>query len=173
MSQVDNTQHLQHIHMGDDLPGYRRSEVQQEAEIALRDIISCNSRFVPYDDETGAAFTGPFSVALSPQSDHLSLVVQTAETKVHLAEYTLSIKPFRSLIRDYFIVCDSYFDAIRMGDTHRVEAIDMGRRGIHNEASELLRDLMEGKISMDIDTARRLFTLITVFYARLGSHSHG
>ena len=78
--------------------------------------------------------------------------------------HILSLSPFRTLIKDYFMICDSYYQAIRTATPDKIEAIDMGRRGLHNEGSELLRERLDGKIEIDLDTARRLFTLICALH---------
>ena len=78
----------------------------------------------------------------------------------------MSLTPFRRLVKDYFTVCETYFEAIKTASPSRIEAIDMGRRGLHNEGSELLRERLDGKIGIDFDTARRLFTLICVLHIR-------
>ena len=80
--------------------------------------------------------------------------------------HLLSLTPFRRVIRDYEMICESYYNAIRTASPSQIEAIDMGRRGIHNEGSETLQDRLKGKISIDFDTARRLFTLVCVLYWR-------
>ena len=80
--------------------------------------------------------------------------------------HLLSLTPFRSAIKDYFMVCDSYYAAIRNASPTQIEALDMGRRGLHNEGSELLRERLAGKVAVDFDTARRLFTLICALYRR-------
>ena len=76
----------------------------------------------------------------------------------------LSLTPFKKIIKDYFLICESYYDAIRSSTPNQIEAIDMGRRGIHNEGSQILNDRLDGKIDIDFDTARRLFTLICVLH---------
>jgi uncharacterized protein (UPF0262 family) len=78
----------------------------------------------------------------------------------------IALGPFRRVVKDYFLVCDSYHEAIRSGSPSRIEAIDMGRRGLHNEGSQLLKDRLDGKIEIDFDTARRLFTLLSVLHWR-------
>jgi uncharacterized protein (UPF0262 family) len=78
----------------------------------------------------------------------------------------LALTPFRRVIKDYFTVCESYYAAIRRASPSQIEAIDMGRRGLHNEGSELLRERLNGKIELDTNTARRLFTLICVLHIR-------
>ena len=81
-----------------------------------------------------------------------------------MVAHHLSLTPFRRLVKDYFLICDSYYQAIRTATPSQIEAIDMGRRGLHNEGSELLMERLKDKIAVDFDTARRLFTLITVLH---------
>jgi uncharacterized protein (UPF0262 family) len=81
-------------------------------------------------------------------------------------KHVLSLTPFRKVVKDYFLICESYFQAIRSGSPSRIEAIDMGRRGLHNEGSQILQDRLAGKVEVDFDTARRLFTLICVLHWR-------
>ena len=83
-----------------------------------------------------------------------------------LVEVALSLAPFRRIVKDYFTVCESYFEAIKTASPSRIESIDMGRRGLHNEGSDLLRERLEDRIETDFDTARRLFTLICVLHIR-------
>ena len=82
--------------------------------------------------------------------------------------FRLAMTPFRRIIREYFAICDSYYEAIRSASPSQIEAIDMGRRGVHNEGSELLRERLDGKIEIDMQTARRLFTLICVLHLKEG-----
>ena len=83
-----------------------------------------------------------------------------------VATHILSLTPFRRIIKDYFLICESYYEAIRSSTPSQIEAIDMGRRGIHNDGSQTLMDRLSGKIKVDFDTARRLFTLVCVLYWR-------
>lgn len=90
----------------------------------------------------------------------------TTETGTGVATHILSLTPFRRIVKDYFMICESYYQAIRSSTPSQIEAIDMGRRGIHNEGSQTLMDRLSGKIKLDFDTARRLFTLVCVLYWR-------
>ena len=81
-------------------------------------------------------------------------------------EIVLATRPFRRVVKDYFMICDSYFQAIKGATPSRIEAIDMARRGLHNEGSEILREALEGRVEIDHDTARRLFTLVCVLHIR-------
>jgi uncharacterized protein (UPF0262 family) len=110
-------------------------------------------------------FCGPYQVELSLREANLVFTVEHPAGGER-AEITLSMRPFRRLIKDYFMICESYFQAIRSATPSRIEAIDMGRRGLHNEGAEKLADALEGKIKVDGETARRLFTLVCVLHVR-------
>ena len=132
-------------------------EVEQEREVAIADLLEANT-FHPQGGEGG-----PYALRLSREDNRLVLEVSgPGYTHAH----GLSLTPFRGIIRDYFMVCDSYFDAVRGASPQQIEALDMGRRGLHNEGSELLRERLAGKIETDLDTARRLFTLICALHRR-------
>ena len=133
------------------------SEAEHEREVAIFDLLEENS-FSPND-----APDGPYDLALSLVDGRLAFDIGAdGFEKRHL----LSMSPFRGIIKDYFLVCASYFDAIR-GATHgQIEAMDMGRRGLHNEGSERLRERLAGKVELDHATARRLFTLICALHVR-------
>jgi uncharacterized protein (UPF0262 family) len=110
-------------------------------------------------------FGGPYLVELSLRDANLIFSVQAAHG-ADQAEVVLSVRPFRRLIKDYFLICNSYFEAIKNASPSRIEAIDMGRRGLHNEGAEKLADALAGKVRLDDETARRLFTLICVLHVR-------
>ncbi|MBW3559354.1 MAG: UPF0262 family protein [Proteobacteria bacterium] len=132
-------------------------EVEQEREIAIADLLEANS-FAPAGGEGG-----PYRLRIAREDNRLVLEVSgPGYNRAH----GLSLTPFRGVIRDYFMVCDSYFDAVRGSSPQQIEALDMGRRGLHNEGSELLRERLAGKIDTDHDTARRLFTLICALHRR-------
>lgn len=132
-------------------------EVEQEREVAIADLLEDN-RFHP-----AGAEGGPYALHLAREDNRLVLDVSgPAYRRAH----GLSLTPFRGIIRDYFMVCDSYFDAVRGSSPQQIEALDMGRRGLHNEGSELLRERLAGKIDTDLETARRLFTLICALHRR-------
>ena len=109
-------------------------------------------------------FAGPYRVALSLREANLIFTVDD-ETGGSAAR-SLSMRPFRRLIKDYFLICESYFQAIRSATPSRIEAIDMGRRGLHNEGAEKLADVLADRIKVDGETARRLFTLVCVLHIR-------
>ena len=132
-------------------------DVEHERQVAIFDILEENS-FQP-----DGAERGPYRLKISLQDGRLALdVAGPAFERRHL----LSMTPFKSIIRDYFLICESYYDAIRHAAPSQIEAVDMGRRGLHNEGSEKLRERLEGKIALDLDTARRLFTLICALQRR-------
>ncbi len=133
------------------------SEAEHEREVAIFDLLEENS-FSPVD-----APDGPYDLALSLVDGRLAFDIGAEGfQKRHL----LSMSPLRGIIKDYFLVCESYFDAIR-GATHsQIEAMDMGRRGLHNDGSERLRERLAGKVELDHATARRLFTLICALHVR-------
>ena len=109
--------------------------------------------------------SGPYDVALSVEENRLVFRIQTA-CGDDLPMLVLSLKPYKRLVKDYFMIVRSYDEAMREGKPSRIEAIDMGRRGLHNEGAEGLQERLADKIEMDFDTARRLFTLICVLHAQ-------
>jgi uncharacterized protein (UPF0262 family) len=133
--------------------GRGNPDQEHERAVAIYDIIEANSFAVP--DQNG----GPYALHLSLLDKKLCFEIRTADGQPVMT-HVLSLTPFRRVIRDYEIVCDSYYKAIRSASPAQIEAIDMGRRGLHNEAAELLVQRLEGKVVIDFDTARRLFTLI-------------
>lgn len=137
-----------------DLPGY----VVHDRETALRDLAE-DSCFHPE-----GAGEGPFTLEISIEDSRLVLRMQDAGG-ADLPMLVLSVRPYKRLIQDYFIIVNSFERAQREGHTMRLEAIDMGRRGLHNEGASLLMERLTGKIEMDHPTARRLFTLICVLHA--------
>jgi len=126
-----------------------------EWRIAIFDLVEEN-RFAPARVQA----TGPFALHVSIVGNYIVLDVRNPETYAPVAAHYLSLTPFRRLIRDYFRIRDSYYDAIKTGSTYQIETVDMARRGLHNEAAELLRTRLDNKLEMDLNTARRLFTLI-------------
>ena len=126
--------------------------VEAERRSAIRDLLADN-RFAP------GGRPGLYSLRLSLADRRLVFDVADADG-TPLARHILSVTPLRRLVRDYFIICESYYEAVRNGAPARIEAIDMGRRGMHNEGAEVLAARLAGKIELDFDTARRLFTLV-------------
>lgn len=133
------------------------ANVDHEREVAIFDLLEENTFEI--DGHEG----GPYRLDLSVADDRLVLAVGDADAAAVIT-HVLSLSPFRRIIRDYFAVCESYYQAIRTAPPSRIQAIDMGRRGLHDEGSRLLSDRLEGKIKVDHDTARRLFTLICALH---------
>ena len=132
-------------------------DVEHERAIAIYDLIEDNC-FAPLGHNGG-----PYCLTLQLIGNRLIFDIRTEDGQPVAAPH-LSLTPFRRLVKDYFLVCDSYYQAIRTATPSRIEAIDMGRRGLHNEGSELLMAELKDKIAVDFDTARRLFTLIAVLH---------
>lgn len=143
----------------DDSIGRSTPDVEHERAVAIFDLVEENT-FEPLGHAGG-----PYCLKLSLVDSKLVLGI-TTESGDDVATHILSLTPFRRIIKDYFMICESYYDAIRSSTPSRIEAIDMGRRGIHNEGSQTLTDRLGGKIRIDFDTARRLFTLVCVLYWR-------
>lgn len=137
-------------------------EIEQERRIAIFDLLEKNLFSLPGRDGE-APPVGPFRLTLSIREGRLAFEVANAAGE-HLAAFYLSLSPLRQVIRDYFQICESYYDAVKHLPPSQIEAIDMGRRGIHNEGSRVLMERLEGKIVTNMETARRLFTLICVLH---------
>jgi len=142
---------------------WRSADVEQERRIAIFDLIEGNS-FRPLREQADG-YAGPYRIALSVEEGRLAIQMKR-EDDSHLETLILSLGRFRRPIRDYFAICDSYYQAIRASTPAQIETVDMARRGIHNDAAQLLQERLEGKIEVDFDTARRLFTLICVLHIR-------
>ena len=144
--------------------GRASNEIEHERAIAIYDLVEENC-FQPLQqsDNESADFHGPYRLNLSLQEARLVFEV-LFESSAPLATHILSLTPFRKIVKDYYMVCDSYYAAIKTATPSQIEVIDMGRRGLHNEGSQLLQDRLAGKIEMDFDTARRLFTLVCVLH---------
>ena len=137
----------------------RAAHVEHERKVAVYDLLEDN-HFAPVGDDRG-----PYTLHLGIESNRLVFDIRT-EGGDKLDRFTLPLNSFRKIVKDYFIVCESYFEAIKTAPPSRIEALDMGRRGLHNEGSDILRDRLEGKVDIDKRTARRLFTLICVLHIR-------
>jgi uncharacterized protein (UPF0262 family) len=137
---------------------WRNADVEQERRIAIFDLLEDN-HFAPTGHE------GPFRILLRVEDNRLAIDLKDEEGR-DLESIRLGLARFRRPIRDYFAICDSYFKAIRSDTPRGIEAVDMARRGLHNDAAELLRECLADKIEMDFDTARRLFTLICVLHIK-------
>jgi uncharacterized protein (UPF0262 family) len=157
MAPNSKTQRLQSIELDEDSLSAASRDQEQERQIAIFDLLEANF-FAPE-----GAGEGPYELRMGLVENRLVLDVRGPEYE---RRHILSLSPFRSMVRDYFLICESYYQAIRNATPAQIEALDMGRRGLHNEASELLRERLKGKIDTDFDTARRLFTLICALHWR-------
>lgn len=137
----------------------RTREIEQERDIAIYDLLESNS-FAPQGSNGG-----PYKLVLGVEENRLIFDIQLEDSTQH-GKIMLSLTPFRRVIKDYFLICESYYKAIRNAPPSQIEALDMGRRGLHDEGSTLLRERLKGKITIDHDTARRIFTLICVLHLK-------
>ena len=136
----------------------RNADIEQERRVAIFDLLEQN-HFAP------AGLDGPFRIVLRIEESRLAIDIHD-EAGTMLDTIRISLSRFRRPIRNYFAICESYFKAVRSDNPRGLEAIDMARRGQHNDAAELLIECLAGKIEMDFDTARRLFTLICVLHIK-------
>jgi uncharacterized protein (UPF0262 family) len=137
--------------------GGNSSDVEHEREVAIFDLLERNS--FALEGQEG----GPYTLNLSLADNRLVLTVGDVN-RAPILHVMLSLSPFRRLVKDYFLMCESYYQAIKTAPPSRIEAIDMGRRGLHDEGSRLLMERLKGKVLIDIQTARRLFTLICALH---------
>ncbi|HWW24645.1 MAG TPA: UPF0262 family protein [Caulobacter sp.] len=158
MSDAKATQFLKSILIDEDSLAAASRDQEQERQVAIFDLLDGNY-FEPVESPGG-----PYDLKLSLVENRLAfdIVALGGQERRHL----LSLSPFRGVIKDYFMICDSYYSAIRNSSPQQIEALDMGRRGLHNEGSNLLRERLDGKVRTDLDTARRLFTLICALHWR-------
>jgi uncharacterized protein (UPF0262 family) len=158
-SQPPGKSRLIAIHLDANSIASPTANIEHEREVAIFDILDGNNfALVGRED-------GPYKLNLAIADDRLVFAVGT-ETQDTVVTHLLSLSPLRRIMKDYFIVCDSYYQAIRSQPPSRIQAIDMGRRALHDEGSRLLIQRLEGKIVLDHDTARRLFTLICALHWR-------
>ena len=137
-------------------------EIEQERQVAIFDLLEENRFALPARDGRPAP-QGPYRLHLAIRERRLIFEI-AAEDGEKVGEFHLSLSPFNQVVKDYFQICGAYFDAVKRLPAAQIEAIDMGRRGIHNEGSRVLIERLEGKVDTDIETARRLFTLICVLH---------
>lgn len=153
---------ISHIALDDASMPTPTPEIEQERKVALFDLLEDNTFRLPVKDGR-AVPQGPYHLGLGIREGRLVFDVNT-ENAEKAAEFHLSLGPFRQVVKDYFQICESYFDAVKKLPPSQIETIDMARRGIHNEGSRVLQERLEGKAEIDTDTARRLFTLICVLH---------
>jgi uncharacterized protein (UPF0262 family) len=159
MAEADSTRRIVTIDLADASALRQSAEAEQERAVAIFDLIEENE-FAPTIEHPG-----PYHLVLGIADNKLVFDVRdTGRQEVY--KFILSLTPFRRIIKEYFEVCESYYAAIKASSLSQIEAIDMGRRGLHNEGSEILRDRLAGKVEMDFGTARRLFTLICALHMK-------
>jgi len=150
-------QRLAAVTLDEETIGRSNPDVEHERQVAIYDLLEQNS-FAPVGHSDG-----PYSLHLSITGNRLVFDIRDQNGKPAVA-HLLSLTPLRRIVKDYHLICDSYYQAIRTATPDKIEAIDMGRRGVHNEGSRILMERLKGKVTMDVDTARRLFTLICVLH---------
>ena len=143
----------------DDSIGRSTPDVEHERAVAIFDLLEENA-FKPVGDDG----QGPYALHLSVIDGKLVFAIKRAGGAADVATHILSLGPFRRIVKDYYMICESYFEAIKNATASQIETIDMARRGVHNEGSQTLMDRLDGKIAIDFDTARRLFTLVCVLH---------
>jgi uncharacterized protein (UPF0262 family) len=157
---MPETDRLTHIEIDDTGLPAPTPEIDQERKVAIFDLIEENSFALP---EGKGAPDGPYHLHLSIREGRLVFDIRS-EASETIGEFHLSLSPFRQVVKDYFQICAAYFDAVKSLPPSQIEAIDMGRRGIHDEGGVILQERLEGKVTLDKATARRLFTLICVLH---------
>lgn len=157
MSEAVSHRRLVRVVLDEASIGRGNPDQEHERLIAIYDLVEVNSFALPGHDG------GPYALHIALQEKKLCLDVRT-HVDEPVVRHILSLTPFRRILKDYFLVCESYYAAIRTATPAQIEAIDMGRRGLHNEGATLLAERLDGKIECDFDTARRLFTLITALH---------
>ncbi len=156
---MSNLQRIAQITLDEKTVIRRSTDIEHERRIAIYDLMEANS-FQPVGE-----FEGPYNVLMGMEENRLVLNIRNSDDEP-LTRVLVPLMPFRRIIKDYFTICESYFQAIKSAQPSKIEAIDMGRRGLHNDGSDLLRERLDGKIIVDNETARRLFTLICILQIR-------
>jgi len=136
-------------------------QIEHEREVAIYDIMDGNT--FALTERSGDLSAGPYHLKIGIVEEKLALAISN-EAQEPVVTHMLSLSPFRRILKDYFLILDSYYQAIRTATPSRIEAIDMGRRGLHDEGSTVLMERLAGKIDVDFDTARRLFTLVAALH---------
>jgi len=157
MADDRKTHRLEKVDLDEESLAASSRDQEQERQIAIFDLLEEN-----YFKPEGA-HAGPYELKMGLVENRLLLDIRGPSYE---RRHILSLSPFRGIIKDYFMICESYYEAIRYSTPAQIEALDMGRRGLHNDASELLQTRLAGKIDTDLDTARRLFTLICALHWR-------
>ena len=150
-------QRLVAVNLDEETIGRSNPDIEHERQVAIYDLLERNS-FAPAGHDGG-----PYVLNLSITGSRLAFDIRQQDGKPVVA-HLLSLSPLRRIVKDYYTICDSYYQAIRTATPDKIEAIDMGRRGVHDEGSRILMERLKGKVMVDIDTARRLFTLLCVLH---------
>jgi uncharacterized protein (UPF0262 family) len=148
--------YISHIELDDKHSPPPTAEIQKERQVALYDLLEGNKFEVP-------SKSGPYHLILSIKEKRLVFEV-TKEDQSPVSEFHLSLSPFRQVVKDYWAICESYYDAVKNLPPGKIETIDMARRGIHDEGARILLERLEEKAILDRDTSRRLFTLICILH---------
>ncbi len=151
--------HLVRVTLGDAGTAHGTAELARERQLAVQDLVECN-RFRPERADPG----GPYAAEIALQDERLCFRITPAGRAAEPVCVTVPVADLTGLVRDYHAICQSYHDALQRSPVSRIEAIDMGRRALHDEAAGLLEECLRGKIRTDFETARRLFTLLSVLY---------
>lgn len=158
---MDDKNKIASIHLDDETLSAAGPDAEHERRVAIFDLIEDN-----YFKVEGVEPSGPYDVTLSLMDQKLVFAIRNPSAEE--MKFIMSLMPFKRIIKDYFQICQSYHDAIRSSSPLRIESIDMGRRSLHNEGSELLSQRLDGKVTIDFDTSRRLFTLICALHQKGG-----
>jgi len=156
---AQSPQRLASVTLDETSLAYVSPDVEHERKVAIFDLLEENFF------DIGERGEGPFHLHLSIAENRLVFDIAD-RTETQCAVFGLSLSPFRKIVKDYFLVCESYYKAIKTSSPSQIEAIDMGRRGLHNDGSKVLQERLKGKAEVDFDTSRRLFTLICVLHWR-------
>lgn len=156
---MSGTQYIANIQLDAQSVVRHSPQVDHERKVAIFDLLEDN-HFDPADIDPG-----PYTVILSITDNRLNFDIRTIADQ-RLTEFGLPVGAFRRIVKDYFMICDSYYEAIKTASPSQIEAIDMGRRGLHDEGGSLLQEQLSSKVTLDKNTARRLFTLVCVLHIR-------
>ncbi|MGO9172325.1 MAG: UPF0262 family protein [Rhodomicrobium sp.] len=157
-AQVSSPSRLVEINLDEASIGPHTPEVDHERKVAIFDLLEEN--FFELIDGTA----GPYKLLIAIAEQRLAFAITAGGAEEPCATFLLSLNPFRRVVKDYFLVCGSYFEAIKTAPPSRIEALDMGRRALHDEGSKLLMERLDGKVRMDVPTSRRLFTLLCALH---------
>lgn len=160
---MNETAYISAISLDDVSITRRTKEIEHERNVAITDLIEWNHFTIK--DNCGQNIDGPYDIVLGTAENRITLMVTSPAISIPV-NLSIILAPFRGIIRDYFLICESYFNAVKSGNLQKIEAIDMSRRGLHNEGADLLLSLLEDKVVMDSETARRLFTLVCALHLK-------